>query len=321
MDDTDIDLSDKNIVGGLDRFVIWVGLAVIAVLPTLFIVLFMPWRAAGLVAGEKPEGREGYILGPGVFFVVAVMSSVLLSSAIESPDPEPDPAQAQIELEEKQESSAFRYGFEIGQRSSERTSDTENFFDTETTLIEGITSGNVWLAAGSISPYFFFACLIAAITCLAARLSGVSNWTMRAAVGAGLYFVTSAIVVWTLLGEIIDFLIIGSPNFSAPAIAAIGILMASPIALLPWQTFWFVKRYANAPGHNSGLVAVGVTGTLLVGFIVWSVMMVFIFLPRFVAQERNAATEAAPTIEQQEDIAPDEVTPPSSPAPSDAPQE
>lgn len=272
---------NPNVVGGLDRLVVWAGLAILAVLPTLFTVICTPWRAAPLLGGERPEGREGYVLGPGVFFVAAVIGAVLLSTMIDSADPDEPTNPATIEEtfeEERSASSPFALGYELGQRAGERAEErAEENGETVLSdrLIAGLTSGNVWLAAGSLSPYFFMACLIAAFTGVAGRLCNVPAWNIRAAMGGGLYFVTSAMVLFTLLSEAADLIGFEASQLSSGTGLFFGLILLSPTLLLPWQTFWFVKRYTGASSHSSGLVTITTVGFAIVAFVIYSIVILF----------------------------------------------
>lgn len=73
-----IDITEQNIVGAIDRFATNIALAGLAVIPTLFIVILMPWRLTPMIVDGQPNGRSGALLAPGVFFPLIVVASLLL---------------------------------------------------------------------------------------------------------------------------------------------------------------------------------------------------------------------------------------------------
>lgn len=261
------DLEDKNIVGGIDGLVVSLGLAILAVLPTLFIVTFMPWRAASLVAGDRPSGRVGYILGPGIFFVAAIVSTLAVSSLVPNAPSPPVASEQVIETNETTAltTSAFRAGLEAGRRNAQDEDEEEDDGPSRgARILDGLSSGNIWKAAATISPFFLWACLIGGISCAWAAVLQVKKWTLRAAIGSGLYFATTFTVITVITVQIIRLVYGGEiedlPNFTIGILAMVFIL---PILALPWQTFWFIKGFTGDTAHKSGLITLGTTATLV----------------------------------------------------------
>ena len=270
MEQGELDLEDKNIVGGLDRLVIWIGLAVLAVLPTLFIVTFLPWRAAPLIAGERPSGRDGYVLGPGIFFVTAIVSTFVLISMLDIPErASPAPA-AEITADipaDPATTSPFQAGFKMGAQMGDEDGDAaeEDSPGIGTRILTGIQSGNIWQAASSISPFFFAACFIAGITAAWGSVLRIPQWTLRAAMGGALYFATTYTVWFSLPIAIMKYLFgdIPSSELSSTAVIFLVLGFIVPLLALPWQTFWFVKAYTGTSAHKAGLATAGSIGTLV----------------------------------------------------------
>ena len=77
-----IDLTEKNIIGAIDRFATNIALAGLAIIPSCLIVIFMPWRLTPMIVNDKPDGRTGPLLAPGIFFPLTVISSIVLIANI-----------------------------------------------------------------------------------------------------------------------------------------------------------------------------------------------------------------------------------------------
>ena len=85
MDQFEVDVEEKNLVGGLDRLIINVGVAIMAVIPTFFYSILLPKKLGPLLSGDtEPDGRRGMLLGPGVFFFLTTILTCLLYT---SPSP------------------------------------------------------------------------------------------------------------------------------------------------------------------------------------------------------------------------------------------
>jgi len=75
--------TNKDFIGSIDRSIIGFGLAAIALIPTLFLTLFRPAKLWSLIEADHPKGRAGYILSPGIFFLLTIsVHSLILSRVI-----------------------------------------------------------------------------------------------------------------------------------------------------------------------------------------------------------------------------------------------
>jgi len=77
-----IDITEQNIVGAIDRFATNIALAGLAIIPTFLIVILIPWRLTPMIADGRPDGRSGALLAPGVFFPLIVIISLLLLASM-----------------------------------------------------------------------------------------------------------------------------------------------------------------------------------------------------------------------------------------------
>ena len=75
--------SEKDFIGTLDRSIVGLGLSVMAFIPTLLFAIFRPDKLLPLINVHFPRGRDGLILGPGIFFVFSTaLNSLILSRFI-----------------------------------------------------------------------------------------------------------------------------------------------------------------------------------------------------------------------------------------------
>jgi len=75
--------SDKDFIGALDRTIVGLGLSVMALIPTQLFAVFRPDKLLPLINSPFPKGRNGLILGPGIFFVLSTaLHSLILSRFI-----------------------------------------------------------------------------------------------------------------------------------------------------------------------------------------------------------------------------------------------
>ncbi|MEO9969316.1 MAG: hypothetical protein ABJG15_05725 [Hyphomonadaceae bacterium] len=312
MEDTELEIEaeNKDIVGGVDRLMISAGLAILAVLPTLFIVTFMPWRAAQLLAADRPNGRDSYILGPGIFFVAAIVSTFILTSTIPDREQPIEPAAVEVvkdaqELERPR--SAFRAGFEAGSRL--KTDDEEDeSLAIGARILEGFTSGNIWQAAASIAPFFLWACLIAGTSASWGAILRMPGWTLRAAMGGALYFATTFTVISALALNVLSYLFPDRSHIGAVPLLLIALFMVLPLFALPWQTFWFVKKHTGESAHKSGLLTLGTSISLLV------IMSGFLVVQAFSDIRQRSETSALQTETSKAEVA--VPLPPTAPATS-----
>lgn len=238
------EFENRNVIGGLDRLILNIGLAVLAVVPTFIMITVMPWRAATLLSGDQPEGRKGAILGPGVFFVGALTASVLLTGLI-NPSDAATAAEAASDALSSDDQPAS-----AGVRSR---------------LMAAMIEGDVWKAASVLFPFFIVGCGIAAISSgIGSLMLRVSAWTLRAATGAGLYYLTTMIILILAITTIEDFILPEDPDSIQTAILGLSVLGLG-VFMLPWQFFWFFKGYTNVRAHISGIHAITLSLTIFIG--------------------------------------------------------
>lgn len=253
------EFENRNVIGGLDRLILNVGLAILAVVPTFIILIAMPWRAAPLLAGEHAEGRQGAILGPGVFFVAALLAGYSLTALINPPDP--------VAVTEPASEIAAA-GEAIGETAATAEEQDRPGMNSSirSRLMASIAEGNVWKIASLFFPMFVVACGIAALSSgVGSLVLRVKEWTLRAATGASLYYLTTLIVFVLMVSVIDDYVLPPFEERSTFQVAMLGLsVFVGGVALLPWQFFWFFKGYTGQRAHTSGIHALVLSATIAV---------------------------------------------------------
>ena len=144
-----IHTTDKDFIGSIDRSIIGFGLAIIALIPTLFLALFRPAKLWPLIQTDHPKGRANYILSPGIFFLFTVsVHSLILSRFIGDG--------SQIQMSKSIDSA-----------------------------VQGANIGEILL---SLSPVFIGSLFVAMLIWLVTRLT-LRDWTIQLSIKTALYIV------------------------------------------------------------------------------------------------------------------------------------
>ena len=141
--------TDKDFIGSIDRSIIGFGLAAIALIPTLFLTIFKPAKLWSLIQADHPKGRAGYILSPGIFFLLTISVHSLLLSRI------------------------------IGDGSEAQMSKSVD------NAVQGANVGKILL---SLSPAFLGTLIVTILIWLVTRLT-LRDWTIQHSIRTALYIV------------------------------------------------------------------------------------------------------------------------------------
>ena len=221
MSGPDIDTDEKNAIGGIDRFVLNIALAAISVAPTLFATIAAPWRLAPLLLKQQPDGRQGMLLGAGIFFLASITVTMLISGFFATP-----------------ETMASNTGL-IGPTYSKSVS-------------TAVAGGDAWRVAALIGPIYALAVVIgAASRGLRPILSPA--WTLQVSLRASFYQMASSISWILLTSTIIDTIsLMGNQEVSR----ILYLMNAVPILVLPiWQYFWFFRKTGEVSAPRAAAVA------------------------------------------------------------------
>jgi len=209
-----IDMEHRDIVGGLDRMVTDFAMAMIAVFPTLATLVATPWKLVPILKSEKREGRSGFLLYPGVFFILSLTIILLIAAFATTSD--------------TLASNSGRIGPQLAVEVANAASE-----------------GQIWKSLSNIAPLYVLAVAIGMLGSLLKRWAG-DWWTILVSLRAGFYLV-SAVVSWIILSSvIIDRVKVATNN------PELGMLLYNfntiPIfALWVWIYFWMFKEGGACP--------------------------------------------------------------------------
>lgn len=230
MDQFEVDLEEKNLVGGLDRLIINVGVAIMAVIPTFFYSILSPKKLGPLLSGDtEPDGRRGMLLGPGVFFFLTTILTMLIlnllrpEASAESSTVETDVASSAVR------EASYSFGAKLGQ--------------IQRGIYENLVDGNIWSAIVFAVPIYLFAVYLGVIGgIIFNRVS--DKWTYKDSMGAGLYVIAS----WILLLIVSIFILFGVIPAIDPLLQALifFIVILVSIMIIPWQYYCFVEHKTQA---------------------------------------------------------------------------
>lgn len=234
MSGPNIDLEERNPLGGLDRLATGIGLAMIAVFPTLGAAIFTPWKLAPLVIADDPDGRQGMILSPGAYFVLSLVVVLVFVGSLVTP--------------------------EIVQRNS-GTIGPKLALDVASAAAEG----DIWKTLSRIAPVFIVAVMFGVLGRMLTRFAG-SWWNIRVSLRTSFYAVATAIC-WIILSSLlIDWigLILGDREYRQDLYD----MNAFPILFLPmWVYFWCFKTGGTMSAVRAMTLTVAM-GVLIIGSII-----------------------------------------------------
>lgn len=221
-----INLEDKNAIGGLDRIVTHISLAIVATFPTFAACIVTPWRLVPQLTIEEPDGRQGYLLSPGAYFPIGLTIMLLIASALTNED------------------TLASNGGTIGPRMA-------------VDVAEAATAGNLWKTLSIIAPLYFIAILAGVAGKGLTRWAG-PWWTLRTSMRAAFYQMTTSISWIILSSAVIDLI---SVSTDIPGIGGfLYDLNNIPIfGIALWMYFWFFKR----GGDHSTFRAILLAGAML----------------------------------------------------------
>ncbi len=227
MDNFDLKLQEKDVLGGIDRLLINVGMAIIAFIPTYFILIFRPSRMAYMLSGEEPDGRKGLILGPGIMFVFSVLFTIGLAYILK------DVAKVDV-----------------------APTETVNNGPKGGGIRTALSEGNFWRSIILTLPFYFVALLIGVIFQIVHLICGQKT-NLTKAVGVGLYALSTFLPI--------IFLTVPTNNLVKKEYAAAyvgSMIVGLFVIIFPWQFYSFSRvAFKNEKG---GAIAVSALTCLLV---------------------------------------------------------
>lgn len=209
MSGLDVDMEEKNAVGGIDRLVTNVALAAVAVFPTLMTAVATPWKLVPQLGSDEPDGKRGILLSPGAFLALGTTVVLLCAAAIATSETVAS------------NTGAIGPGLALA-------------------VANAASEGNVPKTISLIAPIYILAISIGVLAQLLRRCVG-AWWTLRISMRAAFYQI-GVTVCWIILSSAaIDAIRVSTGSNE------IGSLLYSlnslPIfGLSAWMYFWFFRR-------------------------------------------------------------------------------
>ncbi len=226
----EIEIEKQSVLGGLDRFVTSIALAIVAVFPTFAFGIVKPWRLTPLIVNDEPEGRKGAILSPGAFFVVALTVVLVLAAVVST-----------------EETLAWN-GSMIGP-------------DWAVSVASSAAEGNVWKTVSKITPVFLVAVFWGVIGASLKKWVG-PWWTLRVSIRAAFYFVTILVSYAILMSAIFDAVTV---HLNKPEVSqfAYKVLPLTLVFFISWFYFWVFNADDNMSGKRAFVLSAGMSILLL----------------------------------------------------------
>ncbi len=83
---TEFEIEEAQSLKGIDRLVTNLGLAAIAVFPTLYVTIITPWHLVSQLSDNKINKHNALTLNPGTYFVLSLILVLLIASSVITPD-------------------------------------------------------------------------------------------------------------------------------------------------------------------------------------------------------------------------------------------
>lgn len=230
MSGPDVDLEKPNAIGGLDRLVTNFALSVIAVFPTSWTCIVMPWRLRPLLDRDDPDGRMGMLLAPGAFFPLALMVSLLVGAILSTPE------------------TVRNNGSFIGP-------------DLAVSVQSAASEGDVWKIIAIVLPLYGAAIYVGLVGIVLKRWAG-QDWTLRVSLRAAFY-VMAVLISWAILTTAIIDLIwlktgkndIFQISFAFVSFPAVGFFF--------WVYFWFFRNDDAISKIRAGALSLSMFGLMI----------------------------------------------------------
>lgn len=228
-----VDLESVNAIGGLDRLVTNISLAIVSVFPTFITAVAQPWKLVPQLTQDIPEGRRGYLLSPGAYFPICLTVMLLIAALFAT------------------EATLASNGGAIGPGMA-------------IAVAEAASSGNLWRTISILAPLYFIA-VIAGVAAQIVRPLAGPWWSIRVSLRAALYQMTTSIAWIILSSAAIDLISVSQPGTRLGAqLYSINEFFIFGIAL--WIYFCFLKWGGKLSTLRAALLSICILG--FIGLIV-----------------------------------------------------
>ncbi len=225
-----LDLEKPNAISGLDRLVTNFAMSAIAVIPTFFTCIVMPWRLTNLLDGDDPDGRVGMLLAPGAFFPLSLMVSFIFAAVLATPE------------------TISNNGAFIGP-------------DLAVSVQSAAADGDIWKIVATIMPIYGVAVLFGLLGMVLKPWAG-QDWTLRVSLRAAFY-VMATLVSWLVLTTAVVDLVRLSTGSNEIASLMYKIVIVPTCGTVIWMYFWFFHKGGTVSRIRSGVLSVAMIGLII----------------------------------------------------------
>jgi len=228
MDQFDLDVEEKDVIGGIDRLMVNFGMAVLAFFPTHFYLIFRPKKLCLMLLGREVDGRAGLKLGPGVTFIFTLLFMLTLA-----------------------------YLFKDVGVSDPDAESIETAKEGNGGLRAAISEGNVWRSVLLSLPFYFAALTAGTLFHLTHKLFGIFC-NLAQSISAGLYMLSTALLFIGVFNISTRLL----PDSETMNVISAFLFLLMLILVVPWQFHNFSR---HAFGHPRGVsAAIALVATIFV---------------------------------------------------------
>lgn len=238
MSEPSLDLEKPNAVGALDRITTNVAISIVAVVPTFFTCIIMPWRVTPLLKRDDPEGRSGMLLAPGAFFPLSLLASLLAGALLTTPE------------------IADNNGSFLGPNLA-------------LAIQSAISEGDVWRTVSIVMPIYVFAVFIGSLGVILKPFSH-PDWSLRVSLRA-VFYITGVFVSWIILTTAAFDLIRVSTGNADLVRLLMNLIPIPSLAVILWMYFWFFRNGGATSYVRSALLSVGMIALTFIAALVLAV--------------------------------------------------
>lgn len=229
-----LDLEKPNLIGSLDRLVTNFAISAIAVLPTFWTCIFMPWRLRPLLDRDEPDGRVGMLLAPGAFFPLALMVSFLIAALLATPETLSN------------NNSFIGPGLAVSVQSA-------------------AADGDIWKIIAIILPIYGAAILMGLLGAFL-KPWAQQDWTLRVSLRAAFYL-NAVLISWMILtSAVMELARVSSGSYESVSFL-LPVFIILTFGYVIWMYFCFFRNGGAVSKIRSGALCLAMTGIIVAVFV------------------------------------------------------
>jgi len=221
----DLDLEKPSAIGGLDKLVTNFAISTIAVIPTFWTCVVMPWRLIPLLEREDPDGRSGMLLSPGAYFPLSLMVSLIAAALLSTPD------------------TLSNNGAYLGPGLA-------------VAVQTAASEGDIWKIVATVMPIYGFAVLVGMVGALLKPWAH-QGWTLKISLRIAFYVIATLVSWMLLLTAIFDLVRVATGSYEILSLLY-SIFILPTLGAVIWMYFWFFYAGGAISRIRSGALSLAV---------------------------------------------------------------